>query len=468
MEKTGLSFPAEDFVLETEEFEGKKVVYRSYKHVQYVENPVDADYQSLDVKVPVEIGGKPVDASNAPILFMIGVGGYMSYRNRGREAGPEMPPPPAGIALPGMPVEENKGRILAGGFVMVEPGCRGRDNKFSDGRFYGKAPAALVDLKAALRFIRHNSAVMPGNPDWIVTMGGSAGGALSTLLAVSGNAPELDEYLAEIGAAQERDDVFMSAAYSPIIDLEHADGAYEWEFGKIPAKGPFADKHGHIDQALSAELAQIYREYQDGLRIEGRNGFGMLSCGNMEEYLLKEYVIPSAERFFGAMAEQERTEYLADRPWISRDGERLSFSFEDYARYCGRMKGLPAFDDFEKRMAEPKLFGSESVAARHFTEFSARHTGESPVEAEVLKLRSLMNPMYYLEQGSADFARNLWIRHGACDNHTALPVVTNFADKALSLGLDVNARLVWDGGHCADDDAHDLMARIEQLTGYSI
>ncbi len=56
----------------------KKVTYRSYMHIPYVANPVDKDYQSLNVSVPVEIDGKAVDAENAPILFDIGVGGYMS------------------------------------------------------------------------------------------------------------------------------------------------------------------------------------------------------------------------------------------------------------------------------------------------------------------------------------------------------------------------------------------------------
>ena len=48
---------------------------------------------------------------------------------------------------------------LAAGYVVVSPGCRGRDNKAADGTYYGKAPAAIVDLKAAVRYIRHNKGV---------------------------------------------------------------------------------------------------------------------------------------------------------------------------------------------------------------------------------------------------------------------------------------------------------------------
>ena len=33
-----------------------------------------------------------------------------------------------------------------------------------------------------------------------------------------------------MGATKERDDVFASVCFCPIIDLEHADMAYEWLF----------------------------------------------------------------------------------------------------------------------------------------------------------------------------------------------------------------------------------------------
>lgn len=37
------------------------------------------------------------------------------------------------------------------------------------------------------------------------------------------------------------------------------------------------------------------------------------------------------------------------------------------------MKGLPAFDDFEMKNAEPVEFGNKTTNARHFTNFSLRH-----------------------------------------------------------------------------------------------
>ena len=131
-------------------------------------------------------------------------------------------------------VSRNTDLALAAGYVVVSPGCRGRDNQAADGTYYGKAPAAIVDLKAAVRYLRHNTGIMPGNTDWIVSTGVSAGGALSALLGASGNSHLYDAYLEEIGAADAADTVFASADFCPIMDLDHADMAYEWMYGAVP------------------------------------------------------------------------------------------------------------------------------------------------------------------------------------------------------------------------------------------
>ncbi|MEU5699069.1 hypothetical protein [Streptomyces aurantiacus] len=84
---------------------------------------------------------------------------------------------------------------LAAGYVVVEPGARGCTLKNSAGEYYGTAPAAIVDLKAAVRYVRANKGRVPGNVDRIFSAGTSAGGALSALLGASGDSPLYDEYL---------------------------------------------------------------------------------------------------------------------------------------------------------------------------------------------------------------------------------------------------------------------------------
>jgi acetyl esterase/lipase len=51
-------------------------------------------------------------------------------------------------------------------------------------------PDPLVDLKLALRWIRENAAAHGGDPDFVAVTGGSAGGHLSALLALTAGDPE--------------------------------------------------------------------------------------------------------------------------------------------------------------------------------------------------------------------------------------------------------------------------------------
>ena len=98
------------------------------------------------------------------------------------------------------------------------------------GKYLGCAPAALCDLKAAIRFLRHNAENIPGDVDKIISNGTSAGGAMSSLLGSTGNHPDYESYLEKLGAAKESDAIFAASCYCPITNLDHADMAYEWEF----------------------------------------------------------------------------------------------------------------------------------------------------------------------------------------------------------------------------------------------
>ena len=82
-----LIFPKDNFTVENrivKTSSGEKIItYHSYMHILYVAKPVDKDFQSLNVSVPVKIDDVTIDATNAPIFFSIGIGGYMSVRNAG-------------------------------------------------------------------------------------------------------------------------------------------------------------------------------------------------------------------------------------------------------------------------------------------------------------------------------------------------------------------------------------------------
>jgi hypothetical protein len=490
-----LPFPKNNFTTETVTVRTskgeRKVSYYSYKHIPYVANPVDRAYQSLDVSVPVEIDGVSVDATKAPILLVVGVGGYMSSSNAGRGGpggrmgGRGMGGPPGGGPPNGMMggpddgpqggrgmggpggnnnVSRNSDLALAAGYVVVSPGVRGRDNKAADGTYYGKAPAAIVDLKAAVRYIRHNAGVMPGNTAWIVSTGGSAGGALSALLGASGNSNLYDAYLKEIGAADAQDAIFASADFCPIADLEHADMAYEWMWGAVSTGA------GLQDQELSKQLKDAFATHQASLKLQGKNGFGTLTADNYARYLLQTYLFPAATRYLGSLTEEKRNDYLANNKWIASSEKGATFTFADYQKHVGRMKILPAFDDFSLRQPEPNEFGNKTTDSRHFTNFSLRHATGDPnakIDEDIPMLLNLMNPMYFIGRNNRGMASHWWIRVGTSDAHTSLTVVGNLAASLENRNKDVNALMYWDAGHGADQDPEDFIAWISKITGFN-
>lgn len=95
---------------------------------------------------------------------------------------------------------------------------------------------------------------------------------MSTLLAVTGDNENYLPYLEANGAFMEESDaIYAAQIYCPIVDLEHADLAYEWMFRAdktcedSPA-GP-AETMTPFKEALSAVLAKRYVEYFNSLRL---------------------------------------------------------------------------------------------------------------------------------------------------------------------------------------------------------
>lgn len=480
-----LDFDPEGFELLTEEVETSRgvvsVTYRFWRAVPYVARPVDVAYQSMNISVPVEIDGVAVDASGAPVLFANSVGGYMPssvLEAKGvGDSGPGGPMPgmaeapgmaegmaeaPSGSAamLAGGKRVSNAKLALAAGLVVVEPGARGRTLVDGAGVYYGVAPAAIVDLKAAVRYLRRNRGVIPGDMERIVSSGTSAGGALSALLAATGDAADYAPYLAEIGAAEESDAIFAAGCWCPITDLEHADMAYEWMWGTNPTAT------GAPDAALVAELAGGFAKYQAGLGLTTPQG-AALTVDSYPEHLLGHWLRPEATVFLAALGEAERAEYLAANPMIGWEEGRAVFDWTGYLAYVGvRKKGLPAFDAFDLSSGENNLFGLGAVEARHFTEWSLRRaTGDAAavLEADIAPKLRLMNPMPWLAEGHPGRARHWWLRVGAKDSDTSLTVLGNLEARLRGLGDAVDTRFYWDEGHGANIDAAAFIDWIKAL-----
>ena len=203
------------------------IAYRAYRGIVYVAHPAAPEAEQMNIFIPAAyFSGGTVNgytAKTAPIFLPNGVGGYMPG-----EAGEP--------AIGGHGAEGPNAALtaLARGYVVAAPAVRGRTTQDADGTYVGKAPAFLVDYKAAVRYLRYNKDRLPaGDTEKIISDGTSAGGALSALLGATGNSADYEPYLQAIGAADERDDIFASMDYCPITNLEHADMAYEWMFSGV-------------------------------------------------------------------------------------------------------------------------------------------------------------------------------------------------------------------------------------------
>ncbi|WP_254648372.1 subtype B tannase [Streptomyces sp. GbtcB6] len=428
----------------------KEVTYHFWSAITYVTDPVDETYQSLTVSVPVSIDGTAVDATDAPILVSNSIGGYL----------------PSSVST-NTGVSSSRAQLaIAAGYVAVEPGARGRTLVDSGGDYYGTAPAAIVDLKAAIRYVRYNAGTVPGDTDKIVTAGTSAGGALSALLGASGGSSLYDDYLSALGAADADDVVYATGAWCPITDLENADGAYEWNWGTNTLSSG-----DEVDQDVSADLKALFETYQSGLGLTA-DDYGTITADNLDDYLLATYLEPAATSYLADLSDDDRTAYLSSNTFITWDGSSAAFSWSDYLDHVGsRGKDAPAFDAFDLSAGENNEFGVDTTEARHFTDYSLANdtsgTGGTSLDSDIPGKLDMMNPMYFIGESNDDRAKYWWIRTGTKDTDTALTIVGNLALSLENLGDDVNALMYWDAAHGADEDPGDFITWIGDVTGYT-
>lgn len=256
--------------------------------ILYTPVPKDARFQRMSIYAPRKLmnedGSVAQEAQSVPVVFVNSAAGYAQ--------------------MPHLWLDSHRctaKQYLDRGWVYVTCGCRGRETRDEKGAVAGKSPATLVDFKTAIRFLRHNRQYLPGDYEQIISVGTSAGGAMSTLLGVTGDNENFLPYLEENGAFMEESDaVYASQIYCPITDLEHADMAYEWMFRadkeNEPSHAGPAEVMTPFKEALSARLAERYIQYFNALELknpetgesltlneDGRSGSGydyLMQCLN--------------------------------------------------------------------------------------------------------------------------------------------------------------------------------------------
>ena len=183
-----LKFKKNHYTIEEVTLCGETVRFRAFRDLVYVEKPVNVEFQKMNLFVPesyyegTSING--YDLLSAPVFMPNTVGGYMP--------GPA-DEPGANPFLQGKP--NTIFRALQHGYVVASPAIRGRVQKGEDGHYNGKAPACVVDYKAAVRYLHFLADELPGDENKIITNGTSAGGALSSLMGSTGNHPDYEPYL---------------------------------------------------------------------------------------------------------------------------------------------------------------------------------------------------------------------------------------------------------------------------------
>ena len=483
-------------------YDGTEVGYTAYERLFYVTNVEDSTYQFLNVYVPDGA------TQQTPIFLRTYVGGYMASPAAQPQAG------------------DATGRALKEGYVVVIPGTRGRNSSIVADKAYakahkgvkkgqtvytGRAPKAILDLKAAIRYLRHFDKQMPGDAERIITDGTSAGGAMSALMGATGNNPEYAEMLKAMGAADERDDVFASVCYCPIIDLEHADMAYEWLYQQTDSRQALDDTH----KGYTKELAALFPAYVNSLNLKKPDGTP-LNTDNYLDYIKSEIIraaqiaknagadIPdsigfsfssSAGGMFAApinggvppqMQGDKRPMMQGGQPpkgmrpmrggmGRKQVGEYITdLDMQKYLNYVVStqpLKGVPAFDSqiegVNSASGENEVFGDETGSSVNFTDFTAQKNGTTLTNAIRQNVR-LMNPMSFIGDGKTTVAPHWYIRHGARDRDTAFPVPVNFATKLQNAGKDVNFLLSWNRPHSGDYALDELFQWIAEIVSNNV
>lgn len=380
--------------------------------VVYVANPASLDYETLGIYVP---GAYLEATANGDGTYTASVKADAQVGQFTAATAPYVLP----VNTPGFNDSQAPTWLADGiasytqaGMIYLQPGIRGRDNTTdSQGQeVVGGAPWGVTDLKAAIRYVRYNKDVLPGDTDKIVSFGHSGGGAQSAILGASGDSTLYNPYLEALGAAMKdkegnpiSDAPYGTMTWSPITSLDYADAAYEWNLGQFADSNTRAE--GTFTQALSQDLAKEYANYinQLGLKHEGQaltlaeSSDGIYTQGSYVTYLegvvnqslnnfLDDTSFPYTSDGAGPGGATESVTYEtaqayidslnAETQWVTYDATanraKIS-SLADFAKYVKTAsKSVPAFDALDRSLAENAVFGVAEANELHFDQLVAR------------------------------------------------------------------------------------------------
>ncbi len=285
------------------------------------------------------------------------------------------------------------------------------------------------------------------------------------MLGATGNNADYEPYLKTLGAADARDDIFASSCYCPITNLDNADMAYEWQFNGINDYNNRMGGGAGIMTAeqikLSNDLKKLLPAYLNSLGLKAADGT-MLTLdakgdGTFKKYI-KSFVIASAQKALSSGTN------LSELTWITiTDGIVTDIDLDKYNQYVRRMKSTPAFDDVNLGTGENDEFGTATIKAQHFTQFSKDNSTASNASIADSKIIKMMNPMDYIGAQGTTTAHYWRIRYGSVDNNTALAIPLILATKLQNSGYYTDFTVPWGIGHAGDYDLDDLFTWMDKI-----
>lgn len=403
-----------------------------------------------------ETGTYTWTAATAPIVFINTVNGYAGSSR---------------FSITGCNSNIFYSDYISKGFIVVGVDSRGIGNSWGgattvndDGLIVGKAPSGIVDLKAAVAFLKYNDDVLAGDSEKIVSLGYSAGGAMSALLGATGDAAEYDSYLKELGAADASNSVYASQVYCPITDLDNGDAAYEWlhmnqtslvDWSGNPAAfndyqmalhEAFIAYYVDYIQSLGFELGDdgVSGAYYDELTQKAVDALNhAVQVGQyMGSTVTPETVIATLASPGSNLAAYLEANELQVEDVISWDEAEQTFKLDSFRIFdmggtFKRAKSVPSLDG----SIESGLFGANGIAQDTSVHFSVSYLtvlqelmqsdnaeiaakAKADYDACALEITDvvnsgvthLMNPMYYLTgEGTATMAKYWRFGNGTAD-----------------------------------------------------
>ena len=394
--------------------DGTTAAYKAYERIRYINNAIDTNSQCLSVFVPANA------QSDAPIILK-------AYTPDFRSATPQLPSP-----------NDETGIALRNGIVVCIVGCRGYNSMTlntiekqngkkkkkkkatsteTDVTYCGKLPAPLIDLKAAVRYLRANDNAIPGSSEKIIATGSMAGGGLAALLGATADNPLYDNALEAVGAAKCSDKVMAVACFAPLTDPLMSARSGEW----------LVDHKGDYTRQLDT-LALLIPESETPLTT------------NTYRNYLKEILFESVQRDLSlgiAIPDDVGPDYYYDSH--EQDDYALNFDLNEY-------------------LTAVRAIAPKNGYRNYFNALATKAYGEQPSDAYALSIRQ-MNIIYHLAYPTPTIPRRWYIRHGTLDASVPITESITLAAMLSNMGNDVDFEVQWSGGY----DCWELVEWIKGL-----